>query len=228
MYLPNEYNAKYRPAFDIYKSKLGPRLLDSYDILKDSPDTYYKTDTHINFKGGYTVYKEWVLYTNNLFSLNIPVKEVNVDYTEVPALSNLNLGIGDLTWEINKGNQIIDDTTDRYFFSDSVRSIYMTHKITMDSDIRIMDDTLCDITSKYNETTIVWDIVSKHIFHKINPEGINKRVLIFYDSFLLSTLSLYLDIFKETYMAKRIYDPELIERINPDLIFEFKVERFLL
>jgi len=227
MFLPDEYNAKYRPAFDIYKNILGTRLLDGYSVLKKNTDTFYKTDTHINFKGGYYIYIEWVAHTNNLFSLDIPINNINVESRAVPALSHLNLGIGDLTWPSNLGDQVIPDTSDSFYFSNAVRSIYMVHKITLDSDIRILDYSLLDVTSRHDGKTLEWNILSKNILQKTNTAGINKRVLFFYDSFLLSTLSMYMDIFKETYMIKSEFKPAIVDLVKPDLIFEFRVERFL-
>ena len=53
-------------------------------------------------------------------------------------------------------------------------------------------------------------------------------MLIFYDSFLLPMLSVYLNMCREVYMSKNSYSPELINVIQPDYIFEFRVERFLL
>ena len=73
---------------------------------------------------------------------------------------------------------------------------------------------------------IDWTIISKYILYKINPD-LKYKVLIFYDSFLLSTLELYLTMFNTVYVAKTIYNNNLIQLIKPDYIFEFRCERFL-
>lgn len=228
IYLPDDYKALYRPAFDIYSRILGNHLLDGYTVLNQIPDIFYKTDTHINFKGGYIIYKEWVIKANTLFSLNIPIRKDNIEYKEVSGLSNLNIGIGDLTWDMNRGSQVIENISDLYFYSTSVRSIYLEHKLSYYSDIRLVTYNNIDVTDKYKTQIIDWKMLSDNILHTFNDAGINKKVLFFYDSFLISTISLYMDIFKETYMAKSIYDPSLIKLLEPDLIFEFRVERFLL
>ena len=54
------------------------------------------------------------------------------------------------------------------------------------------------------------------------------KVLIFYDSFLLNMIPIYIELFNEVYLIKKVYNNELIQLINPDYIFEFRVERFLL
>ena len=58
--LPDEYIAKYRPAINIYKSYMNDNILDCYDFLKDEPETYYKTDTHINNKGSVLVFNKFI------------------------------------------------------------------------------------------------------------------------------------------------------------------------
>ena len=72
-----------------------------------------------------------------------------------------------------------------------------------------------------------WNIVSKYMIYKKNNLK-NFKVIIFYDSFLLNILPLYMELFNEVYMIKNVYSNQLIEMINPDYIFEFRVERFLM
>jgi hypothetical protein len=59
-FLPDEYDIKYRPALDIYKNKFKNNIIDLYDILNTYKNVYYKTDTHINIKGNYIVYKYFI------------------------------------------------------------------------------------------------------------------------------------------------------------------------
>ena len=94
-YLPQEYVIKHRPALNMYKHVLNNKIYDTYDILKNEKDVYYKTDTHINIKGAYIVYKQFIQKINNLFYLNIKPKEC-VILNKQCILSNLQLGIGDL------------------------------------------------------------------------------------------------------------------------------------
>ena len=69
-FLPDKYKIKYRPAFDIYKSILNNIILDGYEFIKDVDDCFYKTDTHINLKGNYIIYKEFIKSINKLYNLN--------------------------------------------------------------------------------------------------------------------------------------------------------------
>jgi hypothetical protein len=103
----------------------------------------------------------------------------------------------------------------------------MTYTITNDGPIRLLLPTLEDVTNTRIGATLDWAIVSACILFKRNTGAVSKRAVIFYDSFLLSTMSLYMNLFNETYMVKNIYDPSLVKKINPDFVFEFRVERFL-
>ena len=55
----------------------------------------------------------------------------------------------------------------------------------------------------------------------------NLKVIFFYDSFMTFGIHLYLNLFKEIYFIKNIFDPNYINIIKPDYIFELRVERFL-
>lgn len=225
-YLPDKYTPKYRPAFDIYKSYFGPHLLDGLEIVND-PDRYYKTDTHINISGACRIYERWAHCVGELFGLSIPITEISIRSEKVNSLANLCLGIGDLTWSANLGDQTLDDTSDTYYSSESVESLYLRYTIHPNSAIRILDKQFNDCTEQHTDKILDWNIVSNYILYRQNENGIPKKVVFLYDSFLVSTLSLYLQIFSHTYMIKVIYSKELLDTINPDYIFEFRCERFL-
>ena len=74
---------------------------------------------------------------------------------------------------------------------------------------------------------LTWDILSDYILYQKNNIKNKNKVLIFYDSLLLSGIDLYLDLFGEVYFSKSVYDINLINLIKPDYIFEFRCERFL-
>ena len=233
-YLPQEYVIKHRPALNMYKRVLNKKIFDAYDILKNEKDVYYKTDTHINIKGAYIVYKQFIQKINNLFHLNIKPKEC-VILNKQFILSNLQLGIGDLLWSSNLGQQHIEDHTDTFYYSDDIDYIYCKHIIQQDGAIRLFNKQLIDKTAELHGSVLSWDILSNFILYQKknlhnnnnNNNNNNLKVLIFYDSFLTSTLSLYLDLFDEIYMIKDIYNTTIIDTIKPDFVFEFRVERFL-
>ena len=136
-YLPDGFCFKYRPAFDIYKNVLKNRLFDGYDILKNEENTYYKTDTHINLKGNYLIYNGFIDRINQLYNLGLPKKEIHLLSKNVE-LSSLCLGIGDLTWETNLGNQTLNDKIDTYYYANEIVFSYPTYKIVNDSPIRFL------------------------------------------------------------------------------------------
>ena len=69
-------------------------------------------------------------------------------------------------------------------------------------------------------------LLSNNIIYKKNINKSNK-VVIFYDSFLLKIMAIYLEMFEEVFMIKTNYSNHIINKINPDYVFEFRVERFL-
>jgi hypothetical protein len=225
-FLPNEYNPQYRQAFDIYKSFFGNHIFDGLSVVNNSA-YYYKTDTHINLNGACLIYEGWKRSVLELFGLEIPTKTINLIFKKVDSLNSLNLGIGDLTWKSNLGNQTLTDISDTYYFSDSFELIYYRYIIEKNSKIRILNYDFNDCTDKYYGNIIDWSLISNNILYTQNENGIKKKVVIFYDSFLLSTLSLYLEIFSETYMIKNVYSKYILDRLKPDLVFEFRCERFL-
>jgi hypothetical protein len=228
-YLPDNYDIKYRPALEIYKNKLKEKLLDCYKYLKNEENTYYKTDTHINFKGNYIIYSKFIKKINKLYNLNLIPKKINIDH-KICKLNQLNYGIGDLTWPSNLGNQQLDDINDVFYYSNDIIEFYNIYKIKNNKEIRFLTYKLEDMTNQLeNETEFAhWNIISKYIIYKKNNHIKNKKkVLIFYDSFLLNAIPLYIDLFYEVYMIKTIYNNNLIKLINPDFVFEFRVERFL-
>ncbi len=98
--------------------------------------------------------------------------------------------------------------------------------IKNENSIKFLDYELNDNTVVLENQNTTWDIISKYIIYNKN-EQCKHRVLIFYDSLLLNTLPLYLKLFGEVYLVKSIYSNDLIKLINPEYVFEFRVERFL-
>jgi hypothetical protein len=226
-YLPDEYKSKFRPALDTYVKVLKDKMIDTYDVLKTKTDVYYKTDTHINIKGSYIVYKHFIQKINEIYNLNIkPANEVQI-LSKTCILSQLQLGIGDLLWGTNLGNQVVNNHMDTFYYSDDIEYIYCKYKIQKDGELRILDKQFIDQNYKLHGSILDWNILTNYILHKKNISDNKLKVLIFYDSFLTSLLSLYLDLFEEVYMIKEIYNNEIIDILKPDFVFEFRVERFL-
>lgn len=223
-YLPNEYIAKYRPSLDIYKNILKENVYDTYNILKYYNDVYYKTDTHINVKGNYIVYIWFINYINKKWNLNIKPKNC-ILINKKCILNTLPYCIGDLTWKDNLGNQTLEDTIDSFYYCDEVL-FYCYYIIKENENIEFLDYNMDNKTSFLNGRKVDWNIISDYIIYKKNDNK-NGTALFFYDSFILSVLPLYLSLFKHVYMVKAIYNNNIIDKIKPDYIFEFRVERFL-
>lgn len=228
IFLPDNFNAIYRPAFDIYKQKLGHNILDTLAELKCG-DCYYKTDTHINLNGGYTVYMSTIKHINKLFKLNLKIKECKITQKCDIKLVDLNLGLGDLTWKSNCGNQKLANILDTLYVSSDINQIYMANfkNITPLYNIKFCDYNLNNVAIDQS-TNIDWNIISKYIIttdYLLSANNI--KVVIFYDSFLLSTLSLYIELFRNVILIKNTYSIDIINKIKPDYVFEFRCERFL-
>lgn len=225
-YLPNNYNAKFRPGLEEYIKYFGNKIIDTYDILKHESNTYYKTDTHINIKGSYIVYRHFIKKVNEIYNLNIKPKEIKLLCKEC-VLTELKYGIGDLLWKSNLGDQKVDSNIDTFYYSDDISFLYYNHVINKNDEIRILNTDLNDINEDLQGSLISWEILSNNILYKKNNFVDKTKILIFYDSFLIPLLELYLEMFGEVYMIKKQYDKKFIDMINPDYVFEFRVERFL-
>jgi hypothetical protein len=227
-FLPDNYVVNYRPAFEIYKNKLQEKIIDTFEFLKYENDVYYKTDTHINLKGNYIIYNNFIQKINEKYNLNITPAKIDIKQ-KICELIYLVYGVGDLTWPENLGDQYIHDKNDTFYYSDDIIEFYPVYLIDNNKPIRFLNHQLDDKTNELanQNTSVRWNIISNYIIYKHNPDKKNK-VIIFYDSFLLSALPLYLDLFNEVYMIKYKYNNNFISLINPDYVFEFRVERFLM
>ena len=227
-YLPDTYDVQYRPGIEVYRSKFQDRMLDTYDFLQDQPGIFYKTDTHMNLKGTLEVYRQFIDAANALYALGLePLPDIELE-KKTCELSPLNYGIGDLTWGPNLGDQILESKDDTYYYSDKVSDFYLRYKVTDAPDKRFLDKDLEDHTrSLASKSQIVdFDILGNYVIHVCTNTS-SPKILVFYDSFLLNTLSLYLALFENAYFTKDVYNQSIIDKVKPDYIFEFRVERFL-
>jgi hypothetical protein len=250
----------------------GYEILSKHNI--DELPVYYKTDTHINLYGSYLVYMQFVNKINELFgleragdaviasfgerlnsvvpvgsrrSLTVTPEIIDIQRLQNVILMDMGVGIGDLTAEINLGDQVLDNIDDDYFYTTDFEGIYTKYciseedvssknglklfKYTVES---VLDNvkkynTLIDDTHNHVGKIVDWDIISSSILYKNNKNDSNfaNKVVIFYDSFLLSMLPIYISMFDEVYLCKMLYNNDIIDLIEPDYIFEFRVERFL-
>ena len=229
-HLPDGYNMIFRPGFEIYKRKFGDNIIDGTALLNGSDQVFYKTDTHLNLKGAYIVYINFINKINKLFNLGVICKSANLYLKDVNSLCELNNGLGDLTWHQNLGDQKLTNTNDTIVLSDDIKQIYTLYEFAINDPLKLLlfQRSLIDDTNNNTGNKLDWIVISKYILYKKNYRLPKCKILIFYDSFLLSTLSLYLELTSEVYMAKSIFNKSLVDYINPDYVFEFRVERFLI
>ena len=214
-FLPDKYIFKYRPAIEIYKAKFKDDFHDLYEILQNETDIYYKTDTHINLKGNYIVYKYFIETLN--VKLGVNVEPTHIEFEVKPCeLKTLKYGLGDLTWETNLKTQTLTTTQDIFFFNDVCASFYCNYVIKNDNSIRFFDYDLVDKTLMLENNVVGWNIVSEHIIYTKNEGKIPLKVVFFYDSFLLHTLPLYFDLFKEAYFVKDGYSNKVINTLSSE------------
>jgi hypothetical protein len=122
-HLPDIYNLQYRPGFDLYSNYFKHHLIDMFPSLVNL-DTYYKTDTHINIKGALIIYNNFIDKINNLFGLTIVKQEYTLNAIECKSLCELCIGIGDLTWSSNLGNQPLSSTYDVFYTINNAEQLY--------------------------------------------------------------------------------------------------------
>lgn len=225
-YLPFENINIYRPGFEKYKLMLNNNVLDTLDCLENI-ESFYKTDTHPNLLGIYQVYKKFINTINTQFNFKIDILNINIEYKECE-LSQLGLGIGDLTWPSNKGELILDSIQDRYYYSNDINTIYNKYIINDNKELQLLDYNLNNITSNFNNKILGWSEISNNIIYYNNLKCNNKfKAIIFCDSFITQFVELFIYTLSETYIIKNTFNEELIEKIKPDYIFEFRAERFL-
>jgi len=224
--LPDGFISAHRPAATLYKQVLGDKVLDAYDVLNGVDEIFYKTDTHLNLKGNVLVYNAFLSKLRETYGVDVVAREVELKRRECE-LNTLPYGMGDLLWKTNLGDQVVPTHLDVYYSSPQIEPIYQTHVLSfLRGRIRLLDYALFDMTETFHGATLSWDIISNHILCQCNP-GKNYTVVIFYDSFLLNVMDLYLAMFQRVFLIKNVYNPALIQQLSPDFVFEFRVERFL-
>jgi hypothetical protein len=237
-FLPDNINSKYRPGYLLYKEYFKEKIFDFSEIFKHiEEESFYKTDTHINFLGGYYSNYYFIEKINNFLNMNINFKKLNINKKNI-CLLDLKLGIGDLLFKENIGDLVINNKDDIYYYSEDIPYFYTKYLIDNNEKliynnskiffIKAENNKVVDYTKKLVGNYATWDIISKYIIF-VENESIknNNKILIFYDSFLLHSIQLYFNLFKYTFFSKTCFSDEIIEILKPDYIFEFRVERFL-
>jgi hypothetical protein len=227
-------NKEYIDKYTLYNNILLIIYPDkSYVYRKYLPDEYRAIYRPVLDQGNYIVYNYFADNVKKILNIELPKVDMsNLKKKIVPSLEELGLGIGDLTWKINLGEQVLEDKTDNYYYDEGSLLVYCKTILSKDIPIslfKLNEKNTFDVYNTQNYGNIFnWNIVSTYVLHKINNDANNNlKVLIFYDSFLLVGIHLYVNLFKEIYFVKSIFSREYYNIIKPDFVFEFRVERFL-
>ena len=224
-YLPDKYKIINRDKMNYYK-------LNFFDLFYDSTklfdvNDFYKTDTHINLQGMLKFYNEACKIISEKLNINIKSRYFDIKLKEV-------IGNGDLIQGVNIGTNIAKKIKEKLYYIDDdisiINGIYGKKTFyDKNNNIKLLDKNLKNISDNYDKKSLYWNDI-KHVIIYSKNENINNniKVVIFYDSFLASTLNLYTELFNEVYMIKSIFNTKFIEYINPDFVLEFRIERFLL
>ena len=224
-YLPDKYKIINRNKMNYYKINFLDLFYDSTKLF--DVNDYEKTDTHINLKGMLKFYNETCKIISKKLNINITTRDFDIKIKEV-------IGNGDLIQGVNIGTNIAKKTKENFYYIDEdisiINTIHGKKKIyDKNNNIKLLDKDLKNISDNYDKKSLYWNDI-KHLIIYSKNENINNnmKVVIFYDSFLASTINLYTELFKEIYMMKSIFNVKFIEYINPDFVLEFRIERFLL
>lgn len=229
-YLPNYVllTPPVRRGLDLMRSYLDDHILDMLPQLENK-DMYYKTDTHINMNGLVCVYENTIDKINSLFNQHIECKRFIIKLREAE-LSFLQIGFGDLTWESNKGDLIVNPL-DHYYYTDTIRPFYYKYELKNKNsdwyDLQLFDYEFNNQTQTLSGQIVSWNILSDYILITKNPSGYGLKVIIFYDSMLTLSLDLWMQTFRECIFCKSILNESVVTHFNHDLILQFNIERFL-
>lgn len=222
-YLPSDVKCEYRNELECYRKYFGENLIDADEVLE--PTDFYKTDTHTNQKGGIKLFILLISYLQDKFNVQLNI-DTSYEVSTVTSLSSLNIGLGDMTWENNRGSLKLDNIEDTYYNINDFELVIWAKYDTLSEPYSILTYDLMDISNSVEIVT--WEVLSKNILFKKNKDyTIKKKVVIFYDSYLTHTLNLYKNIFEEVYLIKSIFKKDLINKIKPDFIIEIRAERFM-
>lgn len=221
-FLPDEYQPLiYRPGFFKFYSTFGNHIFDSLPYVNTTD--YYKTDSHMNLNGVYKVFILFISYVNNLFNIDLQVPNIEILHKEVDNYP------GDLKMSINCGNMDLSNYHDILYYNDQY-NLYASDIVTIDNDYEyfsISDNQLVNKKMELVGQLVDWIFIGKYIIYRHNNNACNKKILIFYDSFSNCILKLLLLLSSDVYIFKGFFNLNMINIINPDIILELRIERFL-
>lgn len=193
------------------------KFLDENFSLNEKLNLYYKTDFHWNGKGALecTLYILNEILKNENFNLKINKKDFQIE------ILNNKTFLGDLnrrfSYLIENDTQIPIILNNDEKYSSYYKSLDNTKKVTKNEII----------SSGLNKDFVDYNDIYTHNlnFYKIINENalLNKKIIIFKDSYQNPTTDIFSHIFKECYIIdarskqENNFD-ELMKKINPDIV----------
>jgi hypothetical protein len=196
---------------------------------------YHQKNNNYNNNTNYNNTKKYSKYQNKLMVVIFPDKSIiynkflpdGVDCIYRGPLDAFKNYLGDI---LHDPYDYLINIEDNYYYSDDIENIYCTYFIK-EKNIYNMTFYNYDYIDKTNDLVgkvLSWDIISEYIIITNNNESLNDiEIIIFYDSFLLSSLTLYMKTFRKIIFIKKPFNAEYIDKFNMEYIIELKVERFL-
>ena len=86
----------------------------------------------------YLIYILFLDKVKKLFHLGVNLKRATINAVDVNSLSELNNGLGDLTWSQNLGDQVLSSKNDTFFVSNEINALYTIYEFKENDRIRLM------------------------------------------------------------------------------------------
>lgn len=193
------------------------KFLDENFSLNEKLNLYYKTDFHWNGKGALecTLYILNEILKNENFNLKI-----NKNDFQIEILNNKTF-LGDLN---RRFSYLIENDTQIPIISNNDEQ-YSSYYKSLDNTKKVAKNEI--ISSGLNKDFVDYNDIYTHNlnFYKIINENalLNKKIIIFKDSYQNPTTDIFSHIFKECYIIdarskqENNFD-ELMKKINPDIV----------
>jgi len=207
--LPEEYDKnRLLRDVDYIKNNINYNFIDLYEKCELNLKDYHITDSHINHIGSLKIVKEIMKY---FIPENDKINEID-NYLKTTIISKF---YGDLTSKENLKNQQL--VIDMKLYED----LYSIDNVLFND----YENIIKDIDVKYR---FCYVRPSSYVYNK--NANLQKTVLIYGDSTVHNKLFEFLSFyFRKTFFYWNHYhiNNELLEKINPDIIFDIRTERFV-
>ena len=200
--------------------------------LEREKEDFYKTDTHST----HLFLRKW--YYAVMTSLQLNALSYNLSRTE-DSLVNLNKGLGDLSWDTNKGDLVVD-LEDFYYGVDGDLESPFPHWKPRPSNGRYKDSTVTFYDTKFLELkelgvdeAMNWNVVGNSIVVFNTHKALNyKSIVIFHTSsfmplYRIFAKTFYACVFIKTPMNNDEFVRRVLQKWPAEYVIEAMNERFM-